>query len=280
MENQDLLRFGDLLDIMDVVTKKESTEEAFPEGPEVLFYLGYSEPGYEDPKSGWIALANWNSVEIEGGEDNTMPILREEFEKVGVATEWNDEWEKCDICERLVRIEPNSYGWMQSWVRSRDGDIVCAKCACADEDFMIDTFDGNERLAVTFDWDPAEHGYTRVLENLENGFHSGMNSDPKVIAKDIRGKGVRHFIFKLDDMSQFYLTFSLYVRNDEIGLLSSKIKTDGVDVAKSFSDALQNLEPVQPEDGQIVYRHISLGDNGVEVTTKLLTQEEFIKGVK
>jgi hypothetical protein len=89
-------------------------------------HRGYKERGYNDPKSGVIAVANWNSV----GDDDAIELLGDLLERLDVGVEWEDEWDNCDKCYGLVRTEPDSWGWQPSYlVGHEEYDVLCLGCA-------------------------------------------------------------------------------------------------------------------------------------------------------
>jgi hypothetical protein len=87
-----------------VATRSQSQIEG------IQLFEGYAEPGYRDPKSGLIALGDWNRVtEYQGGKfvtlDDTPVRVAELLEHLGVDLGWSDEWmEKSAacVCEILI----------------------------------------------------------------------------------------------------------------------------------------------------------------------------------
>lgn len=78
---------------------------------------GYAEPCYEQPKRG-VLLADWNVFPAEA-----VNLL----ERAGFAIEWCDEWSCCDDCGKLVRTEPDSYGW-KPFYRIDGESLLCRNC--------------------------------------------------------------------------------------------------------------------------------------------------------
>jgi hypothetical protein len=88
-------------------------------------------------------------------------------------------------------------------------------------------------------------GYIRVAEDMQHGFHAGMDADPKVVAKYLKSKGVSRFVFTLDDVSQFYCTFGVWIHKEEKdkipGLdLQNRSNVDGPSVSEAMQRGLQN----------------------------------------
>jgi hypothetical protein len=64
--------------------------------------------------------------------------------------------------------------------------------------------------------DPEDYGYVKQSDRYENGWHPGQNDDPKAIAKALREKGYRRFLFQVDNVGQFDLRFSVYIHQEEL----------------------------------------------------------------
>ena len=98
-----------------------------------LHYNGYAEPGYTDPECGLIATGNWNEITSwTDGERKVISDLPERlgrlFEKMGIETEWSDEWAACSDCQKLVRTQPDSYFWKPSFTFDESEGFFCRKC--------------------------------------------------------------------------------------------------------------------------------------------------------
>ena len=97
-----------------------------------LHYNGYAEPGYTDPESGLIATGNWNDITSwHDGQRSTISDVPSRiaklFEKLGIPTEWSDEWVECSQCGKLVRSQPDSMSWEPSYTMV-DGELWCHEC--------------------------------------------------------------------------------------------------------------------------------------------------------
>lgn len=204
-------------------------------------YSGYAEPGYNDSESGRVALGNWNSRTVSRkvydkpipfwltvkdpdatyvAEDQTMPRIGAILEKLGIALEWDDEWAPCSECGKLIRTQPDSYSWTASyWLSDGDG-IYCQDCLLEDPNDYLEYLEGNPDAANTLDLDLKSQGYRHVDESYENGWY-GTEDDPHEIAGNLRKIGVERFIFEVDSVGQFNLTFSVYVHELEYHKLNS-----------------------------------------------------------
>jgi hypothetical protein len=147
---------------------------------------------------------------------------------------------------------------------------------------VLEEYEGECRKALSPDLgiDPTEHGYKLVLDDLENGFHYGMDADPKVIAKEMENLGVSRFLFAIKSNSQFYTTFQLYVHEDELDNLPEEpesIKTDGPSIAGGLERALREASLAMHEAGKILVTKCDPSTG--TATSRNVTPEEFIKGI-
>lgn len=160
----------------------------------------YAEQGYSDPERG-ILFANWNHI-----PKRTMAAL----ERMGFECEWSDEWDTCSDCNKAVRTSPDSYGWQAYFVLLNDCELVCLDCVDW-EDYLASIQD-NPNKAVMSACDPSQHGYRLVSTpaQFENGFHAGMNDNPKAILKHYHTQGKTELVFRIPETSQFYITFEVW----------------------------------------------------------------------
>ena len=211
---------------------------------------GYAEPGYGglDPDNAIIAFGDWNEITHWDRETQRSVTISKLpckvgrlIEKSGADIEWNDEWTTCDDCQRAIRTNPDCHSWKRSYIEDESGTI-CSDCAVKDVESHLESLEGNANTALTLEVDPEDHGYVKILDDLEHGFHHGMDADPKVIAKTLRKRGVKRFLFKLDESSQFYSTFSCYVHEDEKDKVPEKWdqnEIDGPSVSEGLDRALR-----------------------------------------
>ena len=171
----------------------------------------YSEPDYQQPKSGLIVFANWNKVD----DDTIMPRLGDMLEKrYGAELQWSDEWSSCCTCGKAVRTQPDSYSWTPSHIIN-DCEIICSNCLSPDD--HLAGLEGNYNKALTINSiDPANHDYVLLEAGFESGFHPGQNANPRTIGKNLIALGITRFLFKIDDTGQFDTTFSVWVHQDEL----------------------------------------------------------------
>jgi hypothetical protein len=199
---------------------------------EIQLYSEYSEPGYDDPESGVIALGDWNNASIQRRKkhcsrtmewvdaDNTMERLAKVLEHWGVELEWHDEWTSCQECGGLVRTSPGGYSWQPDYMIFNDCELICHECI--DPVDALTHLEGNERSCLTIEKiKPEDHGYIKLNDDsYESGFHPGQNDSPEKIAKELRKKGCSRFLFSLDSNSQFTTQFSVWIHEDEKHLVN------------------------------------------------------------
>lgn len=180
-----------------------------------LHFDGYSEPGYEAPECGIVATGNWNDVEGSDAVGRVSALL----EKLGVALEWSDEWSECGDCYKLVRTQPDSYGWRPHYAILNECELVCGDCIQSDdgrrEEYLATLADNPSTCNTILQDEQLEAaGLAQVDARFENGLHQGMDDDPRAIAKRLNGAGIDGIVFGLQSPSQFYLTFSVWVPED------------------------------------------------------------------
>lgn len=259
-----------------------------------LHYSGYAESGYSDPESGIIALGNWNQPsDYVKGEDGcfgrfvnhgrgTVSRVAKVLEHLGVEMEWSDKWMSCGDCGKLVRSQPDCYSWTPSYVILHDCELLCCECAAKDPEAIISEFEGRAKKALTPDLgiDPTNHGWVMAIEDLENGFHAGMDADPKVIKKELKALGVERFLFMITGQSQFYVTFALFIHEDEKDRLEeiARIKTDGPSVSEGLKRALQDASVKMGELSGGGIKVANCDCSTGKASVKLISPEDFIAG--
>lgn len=182
-----------------------------------LVPAGYGEPGYDTGKP--VVLGNWNNIDrydpatrTRVDVDNTMERLAKIFKYLGWEVDWEDEYCSCSECGRAIRTKGDSYSWqMYGW--ADDGEFLCGDCIKEYPERYLEFLDGNPRVALTIHGiDLSQHGYRLYQDGFENGFYPGQTDDPKKIAKELRAGGIEHFIFVLDHVDQFDISFSVWVK--------------------------------------------------------------------
>jgi len=247
-----------------------------------LHFEGYAEPGYTDPDSGIIATGDWNPTWKKGGgiheyEDDTMPRVAKLFEKLGIELEWDDEWVMCDQCCKLVRTQPNSYGWQPSYYAGDDGDL-CLECV--DPVAVLSDLEGKPHMALQLDINPEDHGYVKANDqDYENGWYGGQDDSPNAIAEALEELGITRYLFRIDSVGQFDTRLSVYVHEDEAerlrGSPEGKCKEDPAQV---MSRGLQAASRASGELKGEGIRYVKVHGDGT-ASARLVSDEEFVSGI-
>lgn len=176
--------------------------------------VGMAEPGY--PNDAVWVMGDFNAKRYPRDGDPELtnaetigPRLARALERIGVETLWLDEWIRCEECHRVFRTTANSYQWRMSGLITEDGAVICAADLTYDD--IEEEYLDNPRNALTFDIDLEEQGYERFNGRYQNGWHDGMNDDPVKILERAQRDGFEG-IFKIPEVSQFYIEFELWVR--------------------------------------------------------------------
>lgn len=178
------------------------------------FYGGISEMGYQDLP---MFCSNWNPDKA-----SRFYNWAERFFDGKVEFDWYDEWTRCTECGRAVRISPDSYGWVPSYLQD-DCDLWCHECVKEwPEDWVEDSYMNNSNRAL-LDWFPNQ-----VLENMgfhcfgdddycnryETGWHPGQTDDPTGVVKHLK-EVIPHpfdYVFQISDKGQFDLKWHVWIR--------------------------------------------------------------------
>lgn len=102
-----------------------------------LHYNGYAEPGYTDPECGVIATGNWNDIinwanNQRSNISNVPSRIAKLFSKLGIPTEWSDEWCECTECGKIVRTQGDHMSWQPSY-KLGEGELLCHECDDSEE---------------------------------------------------------------------------------------------------------------------------------------------------
>lgn len=264
----------------------------------------YSEPGYSTEAGIVVGNANitlahrWEfkddqdkqadeTLRREANKRSLLSRVLAALDRLGFEFEWEDEWITCDDCGGLVRCSPNSYGWQQYFYRDEEnGTLICGDCVKSSgiKDYIA-WLEGNARRAMTFDVDLLRHGYFRVDRRFERGLHHGQDADPNRVAAELKKHGVERFIFSRDSVGQFDFDFSVWVHQDEAGLLKQVDLSDEVVNGPSVSAAMElglraasALTKAPPDGPGVAYAKI-YGD-GSALAAKIPPPEFVEHGVR
>lgn len=196
---------------------------------EVHWYRHYADPREDSGKG--VLTANWNhfprslarqshiSAEGKAAQDFNWGKGRkfqDILEHMGYHLEWNDQTDRCDHCDGCIQTSAHCYGDTAHYALL-GSDSVCEHCIRKDfAEEYLQGLEDNPRTALHIDGiSLEEHGYERIQDGFENGFHPGQNDDPVKIYQDLHKQGYRRIVFAIDDAGQFDLKFSVWHKAGE-----------------------------------------------------------------
>lgn len=256
---------------------------------------GYAEPGYTDPECGIIICGDWNSVTKAHYDENgnlsgfsTQCDLPERLyrifdERYGINCEWSDEWTSCHECGKLVRSSPDCYGWTSAYVILNDCELVCHECIQSNAAEYLESIEGKYRTALSdsLGITPEDYGYVVAISDMESGFHRHQTDDPKTVAKEFKKLGIERFLFALEGVGQFDVSFRVYVHESEKHLLPEDVEDidthcEGPSIAENAERALRSIPPADPNSPHGQYVKVDVSTGTAEVFP--LDPEKFVKG--
>lgn len=259
----------------------------------VQWFPHYCSKGYTSSPYG-VVLADWNNRTKYHAEtrefeviDDTPSRFGDIFKKMGLDIDWSDEYTGCSNCCGAIRTTHDSYGWQPEYLEI-NYEYYCNDCLDRNPDLIkeyLQELEGSYNTALNnTHYHPEDYGYVNIQGGFENGLYGGQAADPKLIAKIVEESGVTRYLFRIDDVGQFDMEFSLWVHKSEyrrfkkLQRMLSTGRKNGVDPAINLQKALASVPPISNEPGKIVYNKCDLADGSVE--TRVLTPEEFVEGIK
>lgn len=259
---------------------------------------GYAEPGYDQPKSGVIVLANWNNdkekiirASFANPKQTRKPpdellTIGDALDLMDVDGHFSDEWTDCSLCNKLVRTCNNGPGWKRFFIQGEDASCVCGLCVRrnpSELEHMLGRHDAEAILAIE-DVPLKKLKLQRLSQDFELGMHGGQNARPALIAAALRKRKVTRFLFVLDSCNPFETLFSVHVDRKQAKRCGvTELPWDevnGSDIAENIKRALQSppnvIPPVHP--GGVNYTRID-GDTG-EHYTKIVPQKDLPRVVR
>lgn len=200
-----------MLDILESAQRLIKAATGEPYGDyETVMNVG---KGTEDNPDEIWASGNWNG-ELGGR-------LFKALDRIGVECEWYDEVDTCCDCQKLLRVRADSYMWQPGYLLTGECEYVCFECLDLDNDNVLEEFkfidnadkcipDKIGEKLEDWGWEPFNGFY-------ENGWHPGQNDDPHVIFDKIKEKLPKlSVVFRLDEVSQFYIRFTAWVKERNV----------------------------------------------------------------
>jgi hypothetical protein len=190
-----------MMNVMETLTRLSEEYE----DREFRFGVGIVENGPDDATI-WAA-ANWNGVPTE---------VVDQLEAAGVSIKWCDEIYECDGCQKAVRCEPDSYGWVPSYLMVNECKIICIHCITPDDltEYINDS--GKALAHHTYRDLLMRDGWDWDTETYRHGLHRGMGDNPADVFAKARkfDDGDKDYLFTCAP-SQFYVEFWLWSRPKE-----------------------------------------------------------------
>lgn len=133
---------------------------------------------------------------------------------------FSDEYTTCTDCDAVIRTSPDSYHWQPDFYVG-DGFIACNACFNDTQDYQEEYLKekiNNPKNAINgliSESQLEELGFEKLNDDsYENGWHRGQDDDPTEIYNKLSNR-YQEIVFLIDDVSQFYLRFSVWVRGEE-----------------------------------------------------------------
>jgi hypothetical protein len=199
----------------------EKVWEAYRNDQKLLDYI-YVGEGFDHNGDHYLLFEDWDSqkkfvalaIETLGLDSDTADY---ELEKeLGAEFVFTDEYNTCDDCAAIVRTAPSSYHWQPDFYVG-DGFLVCGECFRNETDYQEDYLRdriNNPKNAINgllSEEQLEELGFEKLQGNYESGWHPGQTDKPELIFDRIKDD-YDEIVFLVDGVSQFYITFSVWVR--------------------------------------------------------------------
>lgn len=162
-----------------------------------------------DDKKVWVT-GNWNG---------TMGSrLFKALERIGVDAEWYDQHDPCSDCLKLLETKANSYCWQPRYLRDSEGQIVCFDCINVNDDSVLEEFgyinNADKCIPDVLAKHLPEWGWQPYNGTYQNGWHPGQTDKPwNILARIEKDHPNLSVVFRLDETSQFYISFTAWTKD-------------------------------------------------------------------
>lgn len=213
---------------------RAATGEEYGDGDMVTGYgIGYA-PGNSGYHSDVWVTGNWNDTTRYDSQTQTRTTvstipsrLAAALGRIDVNTEWLDQNSECSGCQHLIQTEPDSHMWQPQYSYLNDCEILCKDCIAVDPAEVLAEYVNDKGKAVTFlsageleslGW----HEAMPTAPDGTNGWHPGQTDTPAdTLAawrrdpnSELPDGGPRDWVFLITDVSQFYMSWRLFARDD------------------------------------------------------------------
>ena len=144
------------------------------------------------------------------------PRIEDLLRSKGYETYFRDSMDYCHGCNKFCHLQPSCYGDLELPVIF-DGELLCPDCVRDEPESYIEILDHNPDQAnhLLDDSTLEDLGFRQLDNGYESGFHPGQDDDPNKIYNKIKDK-FDHIIFSIDGAGQFDMTFSVWVKDDNV----------------------------------------------------------------
>ena len=170
-------------------------------------------------------------VEPESDDPIDAPLFFTALNALGIDVDnygYGDEYTSCHNCDTIIRTSPTHATWKPDfWCNEYDGEILCEECTKENADAYFEWYakEAVEGVAHICILNPGEHGFTKVIDDLEYGYHPGQNNDPKkLIAWANENKLEIAFDVR---QNPFTATFDVWLRGGLVYKMDTSTNIDG-----------------------------------------------------
>ena len=211
-------------------------------------------------------------------------IIKEVFDGE-YETGFDDEYDTCSECGKIVRTGPDSYSWTPDFEHTEDG-LICKVCLAEDPESYIESIKNTARKGATdgMGIDITQHGWVKAGEDYEVGLYDHADDNPEKILEILNEADI-DVIFKIFP-SQFEVSFEVYVPEDKKDA-AEKILSGGNTkypvgespaemCKKGLAEATKKMNELPDGEG-VKYAKVN-ADGTADV--KVVSKKKFIDGVK
>lgn len=177
---------------------------------------------------------------------------------------FSDEYDTCSACGKVIQTGPDSYSWTPDWIDTPWDSRIHVDCV--DLDVVLEMYRNKAKKALPDVFADRLLAWDRLVKldhDFENGFHQGMNDDPKKIRDFFKQHDID--IWFTYQSSQFYTTFQVLVQPEDEERANDLI--DNVDAYQGYDNATELGKALKGEHSD----HFT-------VTTYEVSPEDFVAG--
>lgn len=198
------------------------------------FAADYGEPGYsfrDGATTPLFLLGNWwcqckragasiipGHTHLHTVQDH-HPRLWSQLEAQGVEYDFYDEWWVDDDTNKAYRTQPDSYIW-QSVIQWNDDTGSYLTPDSDDDDWLGWAKNNPDRCLMANHREMLERqGFIQQGDAYHSGLHQGMDDRPGPVLAEIQHTAPSpvDVVFLLNETSQFYVSFTAWVRPVDVG---------------------------------------------------------------